>query len=95
MNIIKWFRNRQRINRRLRLAAAGWTLLLCVVCVGCEPDQKPAFREGQFIILRIGGQRCQVVDHWSVSSGHHYNVRIESGKVLVDLNEFELTIIKE
>ena len=70
-------------------------MLLCVVMVGCDPMPEPAFREGQFIFLRINGRRAQIVDRWQGNGGAHYNVRIESGRLLVDLNEFELTITRE
>lgn len=71
-------------------------ILLCVVMVGCvPPTRKPAFRAGQFIFLRINGRRGQIIDRWQKYGVHHYNVRIESGKLLVDLNEFELTITRE
>ena len=71
-------------------------ILLCMVMSGCGPPApEPAFRKGQFIYLRIDGRRGQIVNRWRGDGGAHYNVRIESGKLLVDLNEFELTIIKE
>jgi len=76
VNVIKWFRNRQRIKRRLHWARCGWLLLACVLLVGCQdaklPRQQALFRGGQFIDLRLNGVRGQIID-------------------VVYLNEYELT----
>ncbi|MHC4300925.1 MAG: hypothetical protein ACYS7Y_26930 [Planctomycetota bacterium] len=96
--IWKWFRNRQRIKRRLRLAAAGWMVLL-VFCVGCElpENEKPAFRKGQFVEVKISGRRGQILSWYRGFNGPLYNVRVETptGPEGLLLSEFEITLVVE
>jgi len=95
MNIVKWFRNRQRIKRRLHWARCGWLLLACVLLVGCDPGKAPKqralFREGQFINLRLNGVRGQVIDVSYLYGDYHYQVRVDTDNV-VYLNQYEMTL---
>ncbi len=96
MNIIKWFRfrNRRRVNRRLALARIGWVAIL-LICAGCEqaPQQPPTFRQGQIVDLRIG-HRGQILKVYIGANSPFYAVRVNSdyGPKRIILQEFELVI---
>ena len=96
VNIIKWFRNRRRHNRRLALVKIGWVAIL-LLCAGCSqtPPQQPIFQRGQIVDLRIG-RRGQILHVWVGTDGPKYSVRVNSerGPTRVVLQEFELRIVK-
>jgi hypothetical protein len=77
--IIKWFRNRQRVNRRLACAKIGWVALLLVACcMGCEPEEPwsdvaPTFCKGEVVQLVLGGD-VQIVDAYQGKEGPYYRV---------------------
>ena len=99
MNIVKWFRNRRRVNRRRvnrrwALVKIGWVALL-LICAGCEQPryQKPSFQRGQFVDIRIG-RRGQIIKVYDDRNGPYYSVRVntDQGPKRFLLNEFELVI---
>jgi hypothetical protein len=95
--MFKWFRNRQRVNRRLACAKIGWVALLLVACcMGCNrqeprPKVEPTFCKGEVVQLVLGGDVQVITAHQGVEGPYYWVSMMTSiGPKRFYVQEYEL-----